>query len=162
MSLCHRRKAGRKRCQVGTMSLATSCDIMRSGAEAGGIRCHSTEGVAEERRGGGSGSGGQTSVGSGDEPGTHLGSDLRVTRHHAHSRAHIRASNDFYSLPLHSVNPSRPPQTSSRPLRARSDHSAPYLSLRASTSRIALSARYLTTFRPSPRSHGLRFEALLF
>jgi len=38
-----------------------SCDIMRhhvigsrSGLEAGGVRCHSTEGVAEERRGGGS------------------------------------------------------------------------------------------------------------
>ena len=62
MSSCHRRKAGRKRCRVGTMSLATSCDITRSGA--GGIRCHSTEGVAEERRGGGSGSGGQTGVGS--------------------------------------------------------------------------------------------------
>ena len=30
-----------------------SCDIMRSGA---GVRCHSTKGVAEERRGGGSGS----------------------------------------------------------------------------------------------------------
>ena len=29
MSTCHRRKAGRKRCRVGTMSLATSCDIMR-------------------------------------------------------------------------------------------------------------------------------------
>jgi len=31
---------------------ATSRDIMRSGA--GGVRCHSTKGVAEERRGGGS------------------------------------------------------------------------------------------------------------
>jgi len=39
-----------------------SCDIMRSGA--GGVRCHSTEGVAEERRGGGSGSGRQAGVGS--------------------------------------------------------------------------------------------------
>ena len=29
MSTCHRRKAGRKRCRVGTMSLATSCDITR-------------------------------------------------------------------------------------------------------------------------------------
>ena len=38
------------RCRVGTMSLATSCDIMRSGV--GGVRCHSTEGVAEESRGG--------------------------------------------------------------------------------------------------------------
>ena len=54
------------------MSLVTSCDITRrhaigsgSGSGAGGIRCHSTEGVAEERRGGGSGSGGQTGVGSG-------------------------------------------------------------------------------------------------
>jgi len=36
---------------------------MRSGV--GGIRCHSTEGVAEERRGGGSGSGRQAGVGSG-------------------------------------------------------------------------------------------------
>jgi len=69
---CHRRKAGRKGCWVGTMSLATSYDITRhhaigsgSGSGAGGIRCHSTEGVAEERRGGGSGSGGQTGVGSG-------------------------------------------------------------------------------------------------
>ena len=34
-----------------------SCGIMRSGA--GGVRCHSTEGIAEERRGGGSGSGRQ-------------------------------------------------------------------------------------------------------
>ena len=64
MSTCHRRKAGRKTCRVGTMSLATSCDITRhhaigsgSGSGAGGVRCHSTEGVAEERRGGGSGSG---------------------------------------------------------------------------------------------------------
>jgi len=72
VSSCHRRKAGWKRCRVGTMSLATSCDIMRhhairsgSGSGAGGVRCHSTEGVAEERRGGGSGSGGQTGVGSG-------------------------------------------------------------------------------------------------
>jgi len=31
--MCHRQKAGRKRCRVGTMSLATSRDIMRSGAE---------------------------------------------------------------------------------------------------------------------------------
>ena len=53
---------GQKRCRVGAMSLATSCDITRhhaigsgSGSGAGGIRCHSTEGVAEERRGGGSG-----------------------------------------------------------------------------------------------------------
>ena len=50
--------------RVGTMSLATSCDITRhhaigsgSGSGAGGVRCHSTEGVAEESRGGGSGSG---------------------------------------------------------------------------------------------------------
>ena len=35
---------------------ATSCDRERKGV-AGGVRCHSTEGVAEERRGGGSGSG---------------------------------------------------------------------------------------------------------
>jgi len=48
---------------VGTTSLATSCDITRhhaigsrSGSGAGGVRCHSTEGVAEESRGGGSGS----------------------------------------------------------------------------------------------------------
>ena len=46
---------------------ATSHDIMRSGA--GGIRRHSTEGVAEERRGGGSGSGGQTGVRSGRRAG---------------------------------------------------------------------------------------------
>jgi len=38
---------------------------MRSGAEAGGVRCHSTEGIAEERRGGRSGSGRQAGVGSG-------------------------------------------------------------------------------------------------
>jgi len=68
--LCQRvidgRRVGRDvgmRCRVGTMSLATSRDIMRSGA--GGVRRHSTEGVAEERRGGGSRSGGQTGVGSG-------------------------------------------------------------------------------------------------
>ena len=49
-----------------------SCNIMRhhaigsgSGSGAGGVRCHSTEGVAEERRGGGSGSGRQAGVGSG-------------------------------------------------------------------------------------------------
>ena len=72
MSSCHRRKAGRKRCRVGTVSLAASYDITRhhaigsgSGSGAGGIRCHSTEGVAEERRGGRSGSGGQTGVRSG-------------------------------------------------------------------------------------------------
>ena len=54
------------------MSLVTSCDIMRhhaigsgSGSGAGGVRCHSTEGVAEERQGGGSGSGRQAGVGSG-------------------------------------------------------------------------------------------------
>jgi len=54
------------------MSLATSCDITRhhaigsgSGSGAGGVRCHSSEGVAEERRGGGSGSGRQAGVGSG-------------------------------------------------------------------------------------------------
>jgi len=29
VSTCHRRKAGWKRCRVGTMSLATSCDITR-------------------------------------------------------------------------------------------------------------------------------------
>jgi len=42
---------------------ATSRDTMRSGA--GGIRRHSSEGVAEEGRGGGSGSGRQAGVGSG-------------------------------------------------------------------------------------------------
>jgi len=49
-----------------------SCDITRHhaigserGSGAGGVRCHSTEGVAEERRGGGSGSGRQAGVGSG-------------------------------------------------------------------------------------------------
>ena len=47
-----------------------SCDIMRhhaigSGSGLGaGVRCHLTEGVAEERRGGGSGSGRQAGVGS--------------------------------------------------------------------------------------------------
>jgi len=48
-----------------------SCDIMRhhaigsgSGSGAGGVRCHSTEGIAEERRGGGSGGGRQAGVGS--------------------------------------------------------------------------------------------------
>ena len=47
-----------------------SCDIMRhhaigsgSGSGAGGVRCHSTEGIAEERRGGGSRR--QAGVGSG-------------------------------------------------------------------------------------------------
>jgi len=47
-----------------------SCDITRhhaigsgSGSGAGGVRCHSTKGVAEERRGGGSGR--QAEVGSG-------------------------------------------------------------------------------------------------
>jgi len=51
---------------------ATSCDITRhhaigsgSGSGAGGVRCHSTEGVAEESRGGGSGSGRRAGVGSG-------------------------------------------------------------------------------------------------
>jgi len=72
VSTCHRRKAGRKRCRVGMMSLATSCDITRhhaigsgSGSGAGGVRRHSPEGVAEEGRGGGSGSGRQAGVGSG-------------------------------------------------------------------------------------------------
>ena len=60
--------------RVGTMSLATSCDITRhnaigsgGGSGAGGVRCHSTEGVVEESRGGGSGSGSgrQAGVGSG-------------------------------------------------------------------------------------------------
>ena len=52
-----------------------SCDITRhhaigsgSGSGAGGVRCHSTEGVVEERRGGrsgsGSGSGRQAGAGS--------------------------------------------------------------------------------------------------
>ena len=52
------------------MSLATSCDITRhhttgsgSGSGAGGVRCHSTKGVAEEIRGGGSRR--QAGVGSG-------------------------------------------------------------------------------------------------
>ena len=71
MSTCHRWKVGQKRCRVGAMSLATSCDIAQhhaigsgSGSGAGGVRCHSTEGVAEERRGGGSGSRRQAGVGS--------------------------------------------------------------------------------------------------
>jgi len=53
-----------------------SCDITRHhaigsgrGSGAGGVRHHSTEGVAEERRGGGSRSGGQTGVGSGRQAG---------------------------------------------------------------------------------------------
>jgi len=57
-----------------------SCDIMRhhvirsgSGSGAGGVRRHSTKGVAEERRGGGSGSGGQTGVGSGSGSGRRAG-----------------------------------------------------------------------------------------
>ena len=49
MSTCHKRKAGRK----------------GSGLGAGSVRCHVTEGVAEERQGGGSGSGRQAGVGSG-------------------------------------------------------------------------------------------------
>ena len=82
--LCQRvidgRRVGRDvgmRCQVGTMSLATSCDITRhhaigpgSGSGAGGVRRHSSEGVAEERRGGGSGSGRQAGVGSGSGRGS--------------------------------------------------------------------------------------------
>ena len=55
----------------GEMSLATSCDITQhyaigsgSGSGAGGVRCHSTKGIAEERRGGRSGSGRQAGVGS--------------------------------------------------------------------------------------------------
>ena len=48
MSTCHERKAGRK----------------GSGSGAGSVQCHATEGVAEERRGGGSGSGRQAGVGS--------------------------------------------------------------------------------------------------
>ena len=54
------------------MSLATSCNITQhhaigsgSGSGAGGVRCHPTEGVAEERRAGGSGSGRQAGVRSG-------------------------------------------------------------------------------------------------
>jgi len=47
-----------------------SCDIMRHHANtmrsgAGGVRRHSSKGVAEEGRGGGSGSGRQAGVGSG-------------------------------------------------------------------------------------------------
>ena len=45
MSTCHRRKAGRKRCWVGTMSLATSCDITR----------HHATSCDRERKGVGSG-----------------------------------------------------------------------------------------------------------
>jgi len=66
------RRVGRDvgmRCRVGSMSLATSCDITRhhaigsgSGSGPGGIRRHSSEGVAEERRGGGSGSGRRAGV----------------------------------------------------------------------------------------------------
>jgi len=63
------RRVGR---DVGSGRDDESCDIMRhhaigsgSGSGAGGVRCHSTEGVAEERRGGGSGSGRQAGVGSG-------------------------------------------------------------------------------------------------
>jgi len=61
----------------------TSRDIMRSGA--GGVRCHSTEGVAEERRGGGSGSGSGSGrqVGAGGirgSPYNHLPSRQASTR----------------------------------------------------------------------------------
>jgi len=75
------------RCWVGTMSLATSCDITRhhaigsgSGSGAGGVRRHSSEGVAEERRGGGSGSRRQAGVGSGSgrRVGVGSGSGRRV------------------------------------------------------------------------------------
>jgi len=93
VSTCHGRKAGRERCRDEMSGRddescdimrhhATSCDIMRhhatscditrhhaigsgSGSGAGGVRRHSSEGVAEERRGGGSGSGRQAGVGSG-------------------------------------------------------------------------------------------------
>ena len=90
---------------VGTMSLATSCDITRHhairsgrGSGAGGVRHHSTEGVAEERRGGGSGSGGQTGVGSGSGRRAGVGSvrGSPYTPHRAHFRVwlpehHLRA-----------------------------------------------------------------------
>jgi len=86
-----------------------------------------------------------------DEPGTHLGSDLRITRHHARSHAHIRARIDFYSLPPHSVDPSRPPWTSNRPLRARSDHSVPYLSLDFARRAISTLSDDISTFPSIPR-----------
>ena len=51
------------------------------GSGAGGVRRHSTEGIAEERRGGGSRSGGQTGVGSGRRAGVGSvrGSPYRLT-----------------------------------------------------------------------------------
>ena len=73
--------------RVGTMSLATSCDITQhhavgggSGSGAGGVRCHSAKGVAEESRGGGSGSGRWAGVGSGrGSPYSHAtGSEVEV------------------------------------------------------------------------------------
>jgi len=78
---------------VGTMSLATSCDITRhhaigrgSGSGAGGVRCYSTEGVAEERRGGGSGSGRQAGVGSGSGRQAGVGSVRGSPYNHPPSR----------------------------------------------------------------------------
>ena len=75
--------------RVGTMSLATSCDITRhhaigsgSGSGAGGVRCHSTEGVAEESRGGGSGSGRRAGVGSGRRAGVGSGRGSPYTEPH--------------------------------------------------------------------------------
>ena len=63
------RRVGR---DVGLGRDNESCDITRhhaigsrSGSGAGGVRRHSSEGVAEERRGGGSGCGRQAGVGSG-------------------------------------------------------------------------------------------------
>ena len=49
MSTCHKRKAGQKGSRSG----------------AGGVQCHVTKGIAEERRGGGSRSGRRAGVGSG-------------------------------------------------------------------------------------------------
>jgi len=71
-----------------------SCDITRhhairsrSGSGAGGVRCHSTEGVAEERRGGGSGSGRQAGVGSGSGRRAGVGS-VRGSPYNGRSRNH--------------------------------------------------------------------------
>ena len=86
-------KSGRERCRVGMMSLATSCDITRhhaigsgSGSGAGGVRRHSSEGVAEEGRGGGSGSGRQAGVGSGSGRRVGVGSVRGSPYNHPPSR----------------------------------------------------------------------------
>ena len=95
------------------MSLATSCDIMRhhaigsgSGSGAGGVRCHSTEGVAEERRGGGSGSGGQTGVGSGSGRRAGVGS-IRGSPYNSTTQIVGNLSNLSDRIPIGKVNSDR-------------------------------------------------------